>query len=199
MIPERSRKRSVEIMQNETRRMIRMVNENLDYEKIRSAQVVLVKQAIPCLATLTAVREQLIKKAASKGNAVHVSVSSPDLTVYADYDRFIQILVNLINNAIQFTENGTITLTAHAEVDYTVIKVSDTGIGMAENELPAIWERFYKTDPSRKNNKYGESGIGLAIVKSLIDSHNGKIEVESARDKGTTFTIKFPKELNEKN
>ncbi|WP_373820971.1 ATP-binding protein, partial [Jeotgalibaca porci] len=111
----------------------------------------------------------------------------------------IQILVNLINNAIQFTENGTITLTAHAEVDYTVIKVSDTGIGMAENELPAIWERFYKTDPSRKNNKYGESGIGLAIVKSLIDSHNGKIEVESARDKGTTFTIKFPKELNEKN
>ena len=50
-----------------------------------------------------------------------------------------------------------------------------------------------------KNNKYGESGIGLAIVKSLIDSHNGKIEVESARDKGTTFTIKFPKELNEKN
>ena len=103
------------------------------------------------------------------------------------------------NYAIQFTENGTITLTAHTEADYTVIKVSDTGIGMAENELPAIWERFYKTDPSRKNNKYGESGIGLAIVKSLIDSHNGKIEVESARDKGTTFTIKFPKELNEKN
>ncbi len=199
MIPERSRKRSVEIMQNETRRMIRMVNENLDYEKIRSAQVVLVKQAIPCLATLTAVKEQLMKKAASKGNVIHVSVSSPDLTVYADYDRFIQILVNIINNAIQFTENGTITLTAHTEADYTVIKVSDTGIGMAENELPAIWERFYKTDPSRKNNKYGESGIGLAIVKSLIDSHNGKIEVESARDKGTTFTIKFPKELNEKN
>ena len=176
-----------------------MVNENLDYEKIRSAQVVLVKQAIPCLATLTAVREQLIKKAASKGNSIHVSVSSPDLIVYADYDRFIQILVNLVNNAIQFTENGTITLTAHSEADYTVIKVSDTGIGMAENELPAIWERFYKTDPSRKNNKYGESGIGLAIVKSLIDSHNGKIEVESARDKGTTFTIKFPKEMNEKN
>uniref|UniRef100_UPI0035A1A440 ATP-binding protein n=1 Tax=Jeotgalibaca porci TaxID=1868793 RepID=UPI0035A1A440 len=199
MIHERSRKRSVEIMQNETRRMIRMVNENLDYEKIRSAQVVLVKQAIPCLATLTAVKEQLMKKAASKGNVIHVSVSSPDLTVYADYDRFIQILVNIINNAIQFTENGTITLTAHTEADYTVIKVSDTGIGMAENELPAIWERFYKTDPSRKNNKYGESGIGLAIVKSLIDSHNGKIEVESARDKGTTFTIKFPKELNEKN
>lgn len=198
MIPERSRKRSVEIMQNETRRMIRMVNENLDYEKIRSAQVVLAKQQIPCLATLTAVKEQLIKKAASRGNAIHVTVSSPDLTVYADYDRFIQILVNLINNAIQFTENGDITLTAYAEEGSTVIKVSDTGIGMAANEIPAIWERFYKTDPSRKNNQYGESGIGLAIVKSLIDSHNGKIEVASKLEKGTTFTIKFPIEQEEK-
>lgn len=197
MIPERSRKRSMEIMQNETRRMIRMVNENLDYEKIRSAQVVLVKQDIPCLETLMAVKEQLSEKAASKGNRIHVAAASPVLTVYADYDRFIQILVNLTNNAIQFTENGDITLTAHAEEGYTIIKIRDTGIGMAEEEIPAIWERFYKADPSRKNNKYGESGIGLAIVKSLVDSHEGQILVESVLGSGTTFTIKFPQKSKE--
>lgn len=192
MIPERSRKRSIEIMHNETRRMIRMVNENLDYEKIRSEQVVLVKQQIPCLETLTAIKDQLVSKAASRGNKLNVSVSSPTLTVYADYDRFIQIIVNLVNNAIQFTENGDIHLIASEEEGYTVIKVSDTGIGISDEEKASIWERFYKTDPSRKNNAYGESGIGLAIVKSLVDNHGGEIEVESELGVGTLFTIKMP-------
>ncbi|MGP6146650.1 ATP-binding protein [Jeotgalibaca sp. A122] len=192
MIPEHSRKRSIEIMHNESRRMIRMVNENLDYEKIRSEQVMLVKQQIPCLETLKAIKDQLSAKAATKGNTIHVSVSSATLTVYADYDRFIQIVVNLTNNAIQFTENGEISLTANAGYDCTIIKVSDTGMGMAKEEIPAIWERFYKADQSRKNNKYGESGIGLAIVKSLVDNHEGEITVESELGIGTVFTIKLP-------
>ncbi|HJB23120.1 MAG TPA: HAMP domain-containing histidine kinase [Candidatus Jeotgalibaca pullicola] len=193
MIPEKSRERSIALMHQETKRMIRMVNENLDYEKIRSNQVVLVKQEFAASEALQNVQEQLTKKAASKGNIIRIYVNPEDLKIYADYDRFIQILVNLINNAIQFTEKGTITLTAEETADESVIKVSDTGIGIEEKEILSIWERFYKVDISRKNNKFGESGIGLAIVQSLVKNHKGKIDVQSEPHKGTTFTITFPK------
>lgn len=193
MIPEKSRERSIALMHQETKRMIRMVNENLDYEKIRSNQVVLVKQEFAASEALQNVQEQLTKKAASKGNIIRIYVNPEDLKIYADYDRFVQILVNLINNAIQFTEKGTITLTAEETADESVIKVSDTGIGIEEKEILSIWERFYKVDISRKNNKFGESGIGLAIVQSLVKNHKGKIDVQSEPHKGTTFTITFPK------
>lgn len=193
MIPEKSRERSIALMHQETKRMIRMVNENLDYEKIRSNQVVLVKQEFAASEALQNVQEQLTKKAASKGNIIRIYVNPEDLKIYADYDRFIQILVNLINNAIQFTEKGTITLTAEETADESVIKLSDTGIGIEEKEILSIWERFYKVDISRKNNKFGESGIGLAIVQSLVKNHKGKIDVQSEPHKGTTFTITFPK------
>ena len=196
MIPEKRRARSIEMMHKETRRMIRMVNENLDYEKMRSEQIVLTKQILNAQEILQTVKEQLQTKASSKGNTIGVSVSSPHLTIYADYDRLIQMLVNLTNNAIQFTENGRISLTAHASDGFTVIKVSDTGIGMKEEEIPAIWERFYKTDPSRRSDAYSETGIGLAIVKSLVANHGGEITVTSKIGKGTVFTIQLPNKEN---
>ncbi|MDE1547706.1 sensor histidine kinase [Jeotgalibaca caeni] len=196
MIPEKSRQRSIELMHKETKRMIRMVNENLDYEKIRSEQVTLVKQEFLAIDALTTVHEQLRQKAASKGNEIVVQVEE-QVKVYADYDRFIQIIVNLANNAIQFTDNGSIRLEAKEEEGYTWIQVSDTGIGIAEEELNSIWERFYKVDISRKNNKFGESGIGLAIVKSLVDNHGGTISVHSEPGKGTVFTIRLPNKEKE--
>lgn len=196
MIPEKSRQRSIELMHKETKRMIRMVNENLDYEKIRSEQVTLVKQEFLAIDALTTVHEQLRQKAASKGNEIVVQVED-QVKVYADYDRFIQIIVNLANNAIQFTDNGSIRLEAKEEEGYTWIQVSDTGIGIAEEELNSIWERFYKVDISRKNNKFGESGIGLAIVKSLVDNHGGTISVHSEPGKGTVFTIRLPNKEKE--
>ncbi|UJF15469.1 HAMP domain-containing histidine kinase [Jeotgalibaca sp. MA1X17-3] len=192
MIPEKSKERSLTIMHNETRRMIRMVNENLDYEKIRSDQIVLVKQEFLAQDALQNVKEQLEKKATSKGNKIEVIIQTPDMKIYADYDRFIQILVNLTTNAIQFTENGNIHLEAEETKEGTIIKVRDTGQGIDKKDILSIWERYYKADISRKNNKFGESGIGLAIVKSLVKSHQGEIEVESILGKGTTFTIQFP-------
>lgn len=192
MIPEKSQKRSLALMQDETKRMIRLVNENLDYEKIRSNQIQLVKQEFSVKDALSAVKEQLQQKAASKGNSIHVRVSTPDMRVYADYDRFVQILVNLTTNAIQFTDQGEIALMAHEEKGFSIIQVSDTGIGIEEQEIQSIWERFYKADISRKNNKFGESGIGLAIVKSLVNSHGGTVDVKSRPGQGTTFTLKLP-------
>ena len=117
-----------------------------------------------------------------------------DFSVYADYDRFVQILVNITKNANQFTDNGEILVKAWNEGKKAIVEISDTGIGIDESEIKEIWERFYKADVSRKSTKYGESGLGLAIVKSLVDSHRGKISVKSEVGKGTTFRVVFPGE-----
>ncbi len=91
-----------------------------------------------------------------------------------------------------FTTNGTITITAKHQEHCAVFTVSDTGIGMTAEEMRNIWERYYKADPSRKNTKYGESGLGMAIVRQLIEQHHAQIDVTSQKGKGTCFTVTFP-------
>ena len=191
MIPESRRERSLELITNETQRLIRLVNENLDYEKIRSDQIVLVKQNFSGTNALQNVVDQLQELAVNKGNELRCECPE-DFTVYADYDRFIQILVNMTKNANQFTDNGHILIKGWNEDNHAIVQIIDDGIGINEKEVEAIWERFYKADVSRKNTKYGESGIGLAIVHSLMKSHHGTIQTESEVGKGTTFTLTFP-------
>ena len=117
---------------------------------------------------------------------------SGDPLVYADYDRLMQILLNITKNSIQFTENGTITLRGKQQDQVTIIEIEDTGIGMDPSEIENIWERFYKADLSRRTNPFGEFGLGLSIVKQLVNLHKGTIEVESEKGKGTKFTIYLP-------
>lgn len=201
MIPEARRERSMELISSETQRLIRLVNENLDYEKIRSNQIVLVKRLILGEEVIRHVVDQLQEIAHQKGNQLSYECSSL-FTIYADYDRLVQILVNLTKNAIQFTDNGQIVLRGWNEDGQAILQVSDEGIGIAPQEINDIWERFYKADVSRKSSKYGESGIGLAIVRSLVNSHAGSIQVTSQVGQGTTFTLTFPgkdgvKKMNE--
>ncbi|MGY3778107.1 sensor histidine kinase [Isobaculum melis] len=196
MIPEDKKGKSITLMQNETRRLIRLVNENLDYENIRSNQIVLNKQHFNLKDTLDIIGEQLEQKAADSGNIIKLAVD-PRLKVYADYDRFIQIVVNIVQNAIQFTKDGEITLSATENDTAVRLEIQDTGIGMNETELKNIWERYYKADPSRKNTKYGESGLGLAIVQQLMTLHGATIEVTSESNQGTTFILQFPKKPSE--
>lgn len=192
-IPEESKAQSIDLMRNETNRLIRLVNENLDYEKIRNNQITLTKQRFNALETLQRIAEQLHQKAEASHDVLKVS-GAPTIEVYADYDRFVQIMFNITQNAIQFTDEGEINILVERGYRETIFKVVDTGIGMTKEQLANIWERFYKADPSRTNTKYGESGLGLAIVHQLVLLHNGKIEVTSKTGRGTTFTIIFPDE-----
>lgn len=190
-IPEEDRKHSLQLMQNDTRRLIRLVNDNLNYEKIRTNQISLERKVFDASAVLEHLKDQLAKKAAASHDQLVVT-APPELLVYADYDRFIQILFNIIQNAIQFTDDGKITVDGHQADRGTIFTVKDTGIGMTKEQVAHIWERFYKADRSRMNSQYGESGLGMAITHRLMDLHGGKITVASTYGKGTTFTLFFP-------
>ncbi len=191
MIPEEEKEKALELVNKEAKRLIRLVNENLDYEKIRSNQVTLNKEVIHLAEALEIIEEQLQILAAEKGNTIIIDVSGDPL-IYADYDRLIQILLNITKNSIQFTENGTITLRGKQEENVTIIEIEDTGIGMDPDEIENIWERFYRADLSRRTNPFGEFGLGLSIVKQLVSLHKGKIFVESEKGRGTKFTIHLP-------
>src|SRR5699024_9933420 len=109
MIPEAQRGRSLELISKETKRLTRLVNENLDYEKIRSRQITLKKQVLNGVSLLTQIKEQLNVKAEQKNNQIIVQ-AHPDLEIWADYDRIVQILINLVTNAIQFSQDSEIIL-----------------------------------------------------------------------------------------
>lgn len=191
VIPQESRAKSIDLMSSETQRLIRLVNENLDYEKIRSNSIQLDKRHFNATKVLANVIDQLTSKAEESGDELVLNAPK-DLTIYADYDRFVQIVFNIVTNGIQFTNNGTITITGERGYNETIIKVADTGIGMSSDQQKNIFERYYKADASRRTGKYGESGLGLAIVHQLVKSHGGKISVSSELGKGTTFTVIIP-------
>lgn len=191
MIPESQKDNAIRLMKNETERLIRLVSENLDYEKIRTNQISMVIKKFNATETMRQLIAQLESKAEVSHNQLLLETQE-EIDIFADYDRFVQIMVNILQNAIQFTENGEIRVKIEKEELETVISISDTGIGMAEEELKNIWDRYYKVDPSRKNRKFGESGLGLPIVQQLVRLHKGHIDVTSELGKGTTFRIAFP-------
>ncbi|WP_010171213.1 sensor histidine kinase [Bacillus coahuilensis] len=195
LIPESEKEKSLRLVNKETKRLIRLVNENLDYERIRSNQIPIHKVSIDLGDLFELVVDQLELIAEEKDITLHVDLVN-EVSAFADYDRLVQILMNITKNAIQFTEQGSVTLQGVETKRETIIKIKDTGIGMSAEEVHSIWERFYKADLSRTNNPYGEFGLGLSIVKQLVLLHEGTIEVESTPLKGTQFTITLPKQKN---
>lgn len=191
VIPETQKLRSIILMRKETRRLIRLVNENMDYENIRSNRIVLTKHEMPLSEIVDEISEQMKEMIKESSNELVIK-DIERTTVYADYDRLKQILVNLIKNAMQFTQNGEIEISSRNTPDGTEITISDTGIGMTENQMENIWERYYKADVSRTKTKFGESGLGLAIVQQLVELHGATISVDSEVGVGTTFKMVFP-------
>ncbi len=122
---------------------------------------------------------------------VAVAGGCPD--ILADRDRMNQVLMNLISNAVKYTqEGGDIRITVSESENSVVLSIEDNGIGIPEEEIPFIFERFYRADKSR-NRMTGGSGIGLAIVKAIVKAHGGSIDVESRLGKGSCFMITLPK------
>ncbi len=126
-----------------------------------------------------------------KGLTLQSYIESP-LTIYADRQRIGQVIHNILTNAINFTPSGgTVTIRARKTDSAVEISISDTGPGIPPEDLPHIFDRFWRKEPSRSRST-GGSGLGLSIAKELVEAHGGTIEVQSAMGKGTTFTVKIP-------
>ena len=143
---------------------------------------------------------ELAKKAVENFEAeirkrdLRISVDGNCSDISADRDRISQVLINLLSNAVKYTPDGGVIQILCSETDQQVkISIKDTGIGIPEDELPLVFERFYRADKCR-NRMTGGSGIGLAIVKSIVMAHGGSVEVESHLNEGSCFTVTLPKD-----
>ncbi len=130
-------------------------------------------------------------RAQAKGLALIASVPDSLPPLYADSFLMEQMLVNLLDNALKFTEKGEVRVSVSREEERMRIEVSDTGIGIAEEHIPRLFERFYVVDKSR-SRKLGGTGLGLSIVKHIAQSHGGTVSVESVPGRGTRFVVRLP-------
>lgn len=189
---KKEQERSLFLIENETLRLIRLVHSVMDLEKIRSGEMELHMKQIELYPFLSDIVEQM-EYSIDERKALFLQLEVPKtLYVEADEDRLKQMMINLIRNAIQFTEKGTITVRGKEENDRMFLSVTDTGIGLTKEQQQDIFERFYKVDPSR-TKKEGEVGIGLSVVKQLALAHHGDVQVESKVGEGSCFTIVLPK------
>lgn len=132
----------------------------------------------------------LERKARQKG--LEVAYEGPERCVIpANATQISQVAANLIDNAINYTSEGKVTVSLEAGESEVRIKVSDTGIGIASEHLPRLWERFYRIDKARSRST-GGTGLGLSIVKHLVEAHGGTVSVESALNEGSTFIVELP-------
>lgn len=182
------------IIRDESLRMGRLVNELLDLARIKAGHVQLHKEEM----NLNQFIERIIRKfqgpAKEQGVTIEVVVNTAIESIEVDQDRLEQVLTNLIDNAIRHTEsNGIVTLSVEAEANDIRFSVHDTGTGISEEDLPFVFERFYKADKSRaKTKKRKGTGLGLSIAKNIVEAHHGNIAVQSKLNEGTTFTFVIP-------
>ena len=182
--------RFIDIIDIESERLSSLINDILLLSEIESKEEQVVA---PCNVNtvITDVIELLQPKIAHK-NVIIVYNPKPDMDYYpANANRMKQLLINLLDNAVKYTEVGTITIQCEKKKNKLILCVEDTGIGMEEEHLERIFERFYRVDKGRAR-KTGGTGLGLSIVKHIVERYNGKIEVESKLNKGTKFTIELP-------
>lgn len=128
-------------------------------------------------------------------NGLDIKFYGEEETIFADKDKISQVIVNLLSNALKYTpEGGKVEVKVKGAEDITEISVKDTGNGIPADDLPYIFERFYRADKSR-NRLTGGAGIGLTITKAIVEAHKGKIQVQSKVNEGTEFIISLPKQV----
>jgi PAS domain S-box-containing protein len=188
----------LEVAHRNTRRLAGLVNDFLDLARIEAGRLPLQVGVVEVDAAVMEVVDTLVPMATEKGIPLKVAVNGrTGPVVLADPARFNQVLLNLVDNAIKFTEKGSVTISANSRDGWTEIMVSDTGPGIPPESLPYVFEAF---NQGRSGISRSEgAGLGLAIVKQLVELHGGTITVRSVVGKGTNFIFRLPAALTEEN
>lgn len=174
----------------EVDRMTQLVAELTELSRVETGKAELELEPIEVNELVEEAVAQLRPQAERQKLTLETALANDLPAVPADKERLRQVMVNLIHNAIKFNRpGGSINIRTEISEGSVLVEVSDTGIGIASNDLPRIFERFYKVDKSRAGQG---SGIGLAIAKHVVESHGGKIRVQSQEGKGTTFSFSLP-------
>ncbi len=181
----------VSLAVSNTDRLVKLVNDVLDIERIDAGRMRFEPAPVP-VASLVRNAMQIVQMAATEADvSLHADlVAEP--TVRADADAIVQVLVNLLGNAIKFSPPwSTVTVTVTEERERARIAVSDTGRGIPRDQLDAIFERFHQVNSSDAREK-GGSGLGLSIVRDIVDLHAGRVSVQSELGRGSTFSFTLP-------
>ncbi|CAG9619601.1 two-component system histidine kinase PnpS [Sutcliffiella rhizosphaerae] len=182
------------IILKESDRLQVLIEDLLDLSKLEKQGFKLLPSYIDIIAVLEEIIFILDGKAKEKDIELIFFKPSNELFLFVDAERIKQVFINLINNALSYTPSGGNVTVKVMDVGENVnISVADTGIGIEQEEIPRIFERFYRVDKARSRNS-GGTGLGLAIVKHIVEAHHGNITVDSKLNKGTTFTVKLSKE-----
>lgn len=191
-IPTGKKKEYLEIVHRESLRLKRLVNDMLDLAQLEGENYPLKKTPFPFSQLIEEAIEPFRDVMEKKGLSFHADLD-PSIIAEGDRDRLNQVIQNLMDNAIKYTpEGGEITVTLKEEGEHILLTVTDTGIGIPKEALPRIGERFYRVDRSR-SRRQGGTGIGVAIVKRILQNHGGSLTFESEMGKGTRAIIKLPR------
>ena len=181
----------LEVTQTSTKNLAALVNDLLDFARIEAGRLDVAIRPLDVAEVIERVRLMVAPQAEAKGLALDVGVAPGLPPIAADHNRIVQILFNLLGNAIKFTSEGLVQARARARDTGVEITVKDTGIGITPEALPLIFDEFHQAE-SGTTRRFGGTGLGLAIVKRLVEMHGGTIAVESEVGVGSCFTLWFP-------
>lgn len=191
------KKELARIIYDESLRMGRLVNEFLDLARMEAGHIRLHLSPLDISEFAHRVVRKFFTVAKEHNIELKEEIFDKEQKIMVDPDRIEQVLTNLIDNAIRHTsEKGSVTLSVQPFNEGVLISVKDTGSGIPEEDLPFVFERFYKTDKARTRGRSG-TGLGLAIVKNIVDAHHGYVTVNSKLNQGTTFSFFLPSKFEE--
>ncbi len=177
-------------IENNSRRLINLFNDLLRLNSIETKKDI-EKEEIDIEEMLTFLTQDLVLNYPNK--EIHFDIRLEEKVFYVDYHLFEQVLINLIDNALKYIETkGRITITSYSEEHWSTLIIRDNGIGIPENQVHRIFERFFRVDSSRSSEIKG-TGLGLSIVKRIVQRHEGRIKAKSRPHEGTSFIVSFPK------
>jgi signal transduction histidine kinase len=181
-----------QLIVSETERLERLIADLLDLSRLQAQQNEMELEPIPLPEVVDSVVAMLRGKAEAAGVQLSWQAEISAAMIRGNGDRLVQLLLILLDNALKYTPTGgkiTVSLTQAAQ--QVILTVVDTGAGIPAEDLPLIWERFYKVDKAHTRENHG-TGLGLSIAREIIDRHHAQVDVASSPGAGTTFTIRFP-------